>query len=293
MATPKKTVVVFLVALALFNAEVTYAFPTQSLNLVTAATQYASGPSYNVTGNATVEAWVKIPTNLSGAGVLFGRSNSTISSGDDIEFEFLISQSGTDTLWSATTNDGTYNVQEITVGGSTVYNGSWHHVAAVYTAASGAVQIFLDGVSQGTITGLQTSVRTSSRAWFVGKRGNGVRFNPEINISLLRHWSTTRTSGQLSANWCTVLGSTANLELELTFDNTYNDNSGNARNFSGSGSPTFESDVPAICASGGGDSTSSTSTEALFEFWSETYFNLSTIFMLSLMASLVIWRRLV
>jgi len=36
-----------------------------------------------------------------------------------------------------------------------------------------------------------------------------------------------------------------------------------------------------------------TSTIEVFEFWSDTYFNLSTLFMLSLMASLVIWRRLV
>ncbi len=227
-------------------------FAAQSIRLVNASTQFATGPNWDVTGNQTIEAWVKFPSSLTSAGVLLGKSSPTISSGDDIDFEFNINSEGgaeVNTTYSVTTNNGAYVVQEINVSGNTLYNGSWHHVAMVYTAAGGSAEIFMDGASQGTITSLNTSVRAgATKLWYVGKRGGAVRFTPEAQISLLRQWSTTRTGAQLLANQCTILGSTTNLQLEMTFDNVYTDNSGNSRTFTGSGTPTFPSDTPACAA---------------------------------------------
>jgi hypothetical protein len=131
----------------------------------------------------------------------------------------------------------------------TAYSNTWFHIAYVYTAASGKVEFFLNGVSQGSITSQPTSLFNGTDPTAIGtdsSLNDGSTFDGQI--SLARVWTTTRTGAQLLANYCNVLGSTTNLGAEYTLNNVLTDNSGNGNTLTNLNTATFTTDTPSTCA---------------------------------------------
>lgn len=216
--------------------------------------QITSG--YDVLGNMTVETWIKFPSGETDTDwTVFGKAdNAGAGGGGARDFAARAVPIGSDTSWQFQMNDGTFDSSDYTqTGVQTLFDGSWHHAAWVYTAAAGTCEFFLDGVSVGTGSAGRTSIRSSTRSIYANNLGtdNVQTADPSVRMVMLRHWSVTRTALQLTTNWCTTLGATANLVSEWTFDNTPNDNSGNGHDFTAKNSPTYNSDVPSTCGSSG------------------------------------------
>jgi hypothetical protein len=214
------------------------AFPTRSLKLVAASSQYASRADAGSTGlrgyntNFTFETWFKLTTDVSSSEMDFA---SKWSSANNYIFRYY-DVSGVKLLLS-TTSDTTSGVAV-----SRLATGEWHHIAFVYTLATTTQEIFLDGISLGSDTSSGT-VSNGADDFLLGQQSGGAGyFNGQM--CLTRFWTTARTAAQLVANWGTILGSTSGLSAEWTLDNTYNDNSGNSNTLTGQNSPTFVADVP-------------------------------------------------
>lgn len=178
----------------------------------------------SVTGNLTIELWVRLETAPSNSSFTF--AHKWESTGDQRSYRFLYDDTGgTKTLRCSLSSAGTDATNVNSGVSATLSTGTWYHIAMVYTASSGSVEFFVDWVSQGTATGFPTSIFNSTQTLEIGRWGstyyNGM-------MSLVRIWSTTRTVAQLKENANRVLGATSNLVGEWTLANTEADNSGNS-----------------------------------------------------------------
>ncbi len=141
------------------------------------------------------------------------------------------------------------NLETITTAW-TPTTGTWYHLAFVYTAATSKYQFFINGTQQGTDqTGALTAIFDSTATFYIsGNQGDEAATSFNGRASLVRVWATTRTGVQLSANYCTLLGSTTNLQGEWSLDNVLTDNSGNSQTLTNVNTTTFVSDIPSTCS---------------------------------------------
>ncbi len=229
------------------------AFPTQSIGLVNASSQYLSRASaFDITGNLTAETQIKWQSaSGSGTQAIVGKADDgNAGGGASIDWFFRVTKSA-NTTFTFGVNDGTYAEAGFTdTGVVTLFDGGWHHLAVVYNASAATAEFFVDFVSRGSISGLRTSIRSSARKLYVGCRGTNYvePIDPDVNFSMTRVWSTTRTSTQLSDNACTFLGATTNLVSEYGFNGVATGNSGNGYDLTANGSPAYDADVTATCA---------------------------------------------
>lgn len=237
---------------------------TDSMRLTRSSSQYATiadNTSLSITGDITLEVWIKIKSQVSSGTGWFLIMKSTAGASNrsyELTYEYFganpilqmrIFDAGTPTnFWTG------YITQTLTVD-------TWTHVAVsidVSAAAASKAQWYLDGVSQGSGTGANTgtgstSIHDNATAFRIGQSDPVTAgFYPDAQFSLVRVWNVIRTGTEISDNICNVLGSTTNLQAEWTLDNTYNDNSGNSNTLSGVNTPTFVTDLPSTCSGGGG-----------------------------------------
>lgn len=230
---------------------------TQSLDLERSSSQYAAIADASQTGldlstSFTIEAWIKLESLPSTAGDIFSIAQKYDYAAGQRQYGFYITTANKLHVVFFGNVSGTPNSQ---FSCDTVFDsgdlGVWQHVAVAVNISTPSATFYIDGVAQ-TDTASSTAatsiangtayfaigaydITSSAEGFFDGK------------ISLVRVWSTERSSSDISDNICNVLGSTTNLKGEWTFDNVYTDNSGNGNTLTSSGSPVFSSDVPSTC----------------------------------------------
>lgn len=226
---------------------------TYSANFVAASSQYlsiadASQTGLDITGDLTFEAWIKVASQPSSGNTFTLGSKYTIS-GNQRSYQFnYYNNAGTYQLGMNNSTDGTSPNSAssyVTIGQLTI--GQWYHIAVIFTASSGGIEAVLNGVSQGTNTGLKTSTYNGTSPFALGARADGGASFMDGNISLARIWDTTRTVAQIKANMCSVLGSTTNLQGEWQLNNALTDNSGNSNTLTNNNVVTFQQNVPYQC----------------------------------------------
>lgn len=132
--------------------------------------------------------------------------------------------------------------------------GAWHHLAVVYTAASGRAEFFVDGASVGSGSGLATSIFRSSEPFFIGTRTDPgptrvAFFNGKIDD--MRVWATARTRMQIVDNKDRELPwIEPGLRAYWKFANDLDDASGNNNTLSNPANALFVTDVPFAGGSG-------------------------------------------
>jgi hypothetical protein len=228
---------------------------THSLDLEKDSSQYAaiadaSQTGLDITGNLTIEAWIKVETlsttfNKNQWLVAKWNSDSTQQSygfliGNDNKLRFII------------TEDGTYAVGTTTDAVSTVVitsTGVWYHVAVVFTAATPTVTFYVNGSAQTTSYNLTggTSIYNSSASLTIGAAAKDGAANTYYDglIDDVRVWNTTRTESQIADNRSTELvGNESGLVGYWKLNNNYNDSTSNGNNLTAYNSPVFSTDVP-------------------------------------------------
>jgi sugar lactone lactonase YvrE len=213
---------------------------TYAATLVRSSNQFFSAPdspSLSVTGDMTIEAWVK-PASQPSSGSYTIVSKSNESGGQESFGLRYFNNNGTNVLdaWI----DG--NPPHATIA-KTIPTGQWTHIAMVYFASAGSITFYVNGVQAGaTQTGLANSIYDSTAAFLIGSYDDGVPstlFDGEVDD--VRLWATARTQAQISSTMTSELsGSEPNLRAYWKLDNTLSDSTANGNTLLNNNSATFE-----------------------------------------------------
>lgn len=235
---------------------------TKSITFSSAGQQYvsrANNSSLQPTGNFTIEAWIK--TTSSAVQMIFYTGNTT--SGGIISGTWLRMNNGTIEFFS---NRNTGNAEgtdfEIVATTTTVNDGAWHHIAAVWDGTT--LLVYIDTVldsqkawafapAYGAIVFVQAGAfydfDNTNRQFFDGK------------IDDLRLWSTNRSQSDIAINYQRELaGNETNINAYWKFDDSYSDSTSNNNHWTPSGLPMFSTDVPFEDTTTTSTSTTSSST---------------------------------
>ncbi len=229
-----------------------YVYPILRSATLNGTTQYftAADPSaLDITGNLTLECWVKIgaePSNVS-----YTMMSKYDSATNQKSYQFAYEDSGgTKMLALYLSTDGSTTVVK-RVNISALGTSSWHHVGVVYTAAGGTGDFYLDGVPTGSQqTGFATSTFNSSAAFNIGARNAGTADIFNGKITQVRVWNTAQSSGSIAANYLLALTVVSGLKGSWQFTETGGnlaDSSGNSTTLTNTGTVLLSSaDVPTL-----------------------------------------------
>jgi len=207
---------------------------TRSITLKAGSGQYLDAgdtASLSITGDLTIEFWIFLPAgtgdvNFSKYGVANNYSwQAYIDSSEN--WTFIIS------------SDGVSTTAKFAALGIT--DSVWAHVAFVYTAASGKLQVYLNTTQVGAdVIGLPTSIFDGTSTFRVTSGRT-----TDIKLDDIRIWNTPRTQAELAANYQRELaGNESGLVAYWKLNNSYVDTSSNGNNLTPSGTPTFTTSVP-------------------------------------------------
>lgn len=154
----------------------------------------ASQTGLDITGDMSISLWVNLESAPSGD-VMYFVTKYKAGGNNSYAFDYQDS-AGTKNLLFANSFNGTADVA-VTVA-QTLTLGSWFHLVAVYTAAAGSCQFYVNGSSLGTPTGLGTSIFNGTADFSLGGQdgGSSVKFDgimDEVGV-----WSRTLTSGEVT-----------------------------------------------------------------------------------------------
>ena len=223
-----------------------YAESNGALDLERDSSQYASisdasQTGLDITGNMTIECWIKLES-LPGSGYEYtfvGKKNP--SGGQRSYFFYLYNNSGTYSLRYSAWSDGSTGAEGVVTW--TPSTATWYHVAAAYNASGGTVDFYVNGTQQGAQqSGLPNSVYNGSADLIVGAYSGPDGFFDGL-IDEVRIWSTTRTQAQVNDNKSVAMTSSANLQGSWHFNGSYADSSGNGNIFTATAGPTFSTDA--------------------------------------------------
>lgn len=224
---------------------------THSIDLEESSSQYlsitdAAQTGLDITGDMTIEAWIKAETFPAANGTILSKYNSAARSytfvvedtgGGTRRLRFTISDDGAgtgETTATATTN----------IAGDT---GAWHHVAVAYDASAGQAFFYYDGTADGSPTGLKTAIFDGVAPVRIGARdvgGSPAQFFDGL-IDEVRVWNDIRTSGEISGNRNKQLnGSEAGLVAYWRLNNDLTDETTNGNDLTNNNAAVFSADVP-------------------------------------------------
>jgi len=201
----------------------------------------------DLSGNFTLEAWVKPTTSISTGQeyVIVSKWSSSVS---DKSYLFLYYHNGQRpeirlaTAATATSDDWGAGIAY------TLPTNLWSHVAVVFTASTGTAEFFVNASSIGTASGFGHTVNNGGGDFQIGSRqGLGsVAFDGFIDE--VRVWNGTRTRQQLWDNFGASLTSPqTGLVGAWSFTCSYSDASGNGNNLTPMNYPLFSTDTPFGC----------------------------------------------
>lgn len=232
---------------------------TYSVTLVSASGQLMTAndsASLDITGNITIEAWIK-PTSVSGNQGLIGKAENATQQAYHILLE------GGNVHLYISTNGST--ITAIGPGFSGLAANVWTHVAVTWSPGSpGTYNYYINGVLFGT--GTQTLGNTNNapcvlRIGDVPYAVDGAEYRYDGLIDEVRIWNTVRTVTEILNNYQRELaGNESGLAAYYKFNNAYTDSTANANNLTAYGLPTFTTDVPFADATTTSTSTTSTSS---------------------------------
>lgn len=213
-----------------------------SIDLDKASNQYLTAvdsTSLSLTSDFTIEMWINLESIWAFGVMLFCKSNSSISND-----AYACSITSAGSLNIGLSSDGINSVEKVISAGITT--GSWQHIAVVYTASLGKVEVFKNGVSTGSDTGFPTSIYNGNTVFVLGQNttgGVGESLNGKMDD--VRVWNTTKTAGQILANMSAELnGTESNLQAYWKLNNALTDSTSNGNTLTNNNGAVFSSSVP-------------------------------------------------
>lgn len=222
---------------------------TASIDLELSSSQYATAAdsaSTSITGDLTLEAWIKLEQLPSVAGTTFTIVAKWWSGDAKRSYQWVISDTG-NVMYFTPSDDGAG--APAANSNTPLTAGVWTHVAVSYNAAAGSATFFVNGVADGTVTGLDTSIQNNISELAIGSSNHqtaAAGFFDGI-IDDVRLWSVTKTATDILAFYKQeLIGSEANLNAYWKFNNVATDATVNANNLTLINVPVYSTDVPFI-----------------------------------------------
>lgn len=178
----------------------------------------ADSASLSITGDMTLEFWIKLPAADATADgtIVLSKSNTTGNQRswyvklnydtDHLELGFNISSNGAD--WSSVNTATGYTADT-----------NWHHVAGVYTASAHTLQWYVDGSAFESAKDVtQTAIYNGSAV--LAMNGTGDSLGGHVfYLDDVRVWNDVRTAGEINNNKSIELtGGEANLVAYWPFE---------------------------------------------------------------------------
>lgn len=191
----------------------------------------------DLTSDLTIECWVKFES-LSGNIAFLSKwvSGGNLSYGfrylsGSQELSFHNSSNGSTASWGT---DVSYSFS----------TGTWYHVATVYDASAGSAEMFVNGLSVGTSTGLATSIYNGAGSVKVGATQSGTDENFDGLIDDMRVWNVKRTEAEICTNIAvgSITGSETNLVAYWTLDGILTDGTPNSNDLTNNNGTAFSTE---------------------------------------------------
>lgn len=222
---------------------------TASIDFELSSSQYATAAdsaSTSITGDLTLEAWIKLESLPSVTGLTYTIAAKWRSTTNERSYQWVISDTG-NIMYFTPSDDGAGAPAANSNTPLTV--GVWTHVAVSYNAAAGSATFFVNGVADGTVTGLDTSIHNNTSEFALAASNH--QSTPALFfdglIDDVRLWSTTKTASDILAFYKQELvGSEANLNAYWKLNNVATDSTANANNLTLVNVPVYSTDVPFI-----------------------------------------------
>jgi len=198
----------------------------------------ASQTGLDITGDITIEAWVN-PETQTVMQIVSKRNDQ----GSQKSYDFIY----TGTLLVLGISDNGSSREEISKA-QVLPNGTWAHVAVVWTASTSTAEFFVNGSSIGTSAGAKTAIFNSTSDFMIGAFTDGAGTVTSFwdgLIDQVRVWDDKRTSTEILENKDKQLtGAEANLQGCWGFPNDLLDKTSNDNDLTNNGSAVFSTSVP-------------------------------------------------
>jgi hypothetical protein len=148
------------------------------------------------TGDFTVEAWVYYSAITGSSRVVAGKTDG----GNSADWSYGIRTQSNGSTYLEVGN-GTTSITSPTY---TVSTGQWYQIVGVWTnVASNSIELYVNGVSQGSNSHSFASVKNSTRPLYFGSFDGGATFGQWFNgrMGIVRYYSTALTAAQVLQNY--------------------------------------------------------------------------------------------
>ena len=228
---------------------------THSIDLERGSTQYlkitdGSQTGLDITGDLSIEAWIKLeqlPSTAGGGFTMIAKYNSVGS-----QRSYFLHINTSDKLEMIASGDGTNTHRDIITASSATFAGgdvgSWVHVAGTYDLSGNTGILYKNGSSisvnvtnQGTVN----SIHDGTSDFTIGVEGDGSNNLFDGLIDEGRIWDDIRTPTEIADNDCTELtGGEANLQGYWKLNNDATDETSNNNDLTEVNSQTYSTDIP-------------------------------------------------
>jgi len=220
-----------------------------SVDLELSSSQYAyhaDNASLSITGDFTVEAWIKLeqlPTTAESAFTIVSKYRTSATA----LRSYVVMLYPTDKLDIFYSNDGT-NTTRIETDAVIVDSndvGKWVHIACAVDVSAKSAAIYKNGtlVASSLEAGTQTSIQDNASVFCIGanNEGNSDLFDGKIDD--VRLWNDIRTATEIRENMNIIVPSdSANLVSNWLLNTDYTDETSNGNDLTPVNSPIFVPD---------------------------------------------------
>lgn len=222
-----------------------------SLNLELSSSHYANvadSTSLSITGDLSMEAWVKLEQLPSTAGTEFVICGKWTADTAKRSYNMRIDTSNKLVLyWSGNgSTESTLTADAATFEASDV--SKWVHVAATLDVSATDGVLYKNATEvASTPAGVQTSVHDNATPFSIGAQNVDLVAEKFFDglIDEVRVWNDIRSGAEISSNYLTELvGNEAGLAAYWRLENNYLDETANNNDLTGVNVPTFSSDNP-------------------------------------------------
>lgn len=220
---------------------------THSLDLEADTSQYANrvdSVSLSITDDMTVECWLKMETLPAAAGIM-SIFNKFDHVADKRSYNFgVFNDGGTYKGRLAISPDGTAGATTEAAVAITISAGVWIHLAWIYDASAGELEVAENGVSVGTAGGLANSIHDNDLDFQLGCYRKASQFYDGL-IDEARIWAAEKLVADILANKDKeAVGNEPNLNACWHLNNDYLDATANSNDLTAVNNPVFSTDVP-------------------------------------------------
>lgn len=197
----------------------------------------ANQNNLDLNSDFTIEAWVKVESTISPR--TMGIVTKWLGTGNQRSYAM---QFNAPDMYLYTSDDG--NPGSSATVGHNITPGEWLHIALTYDKSEGQIEYFENGQSQGTGSGVDTTIFNGTAEVQIGGLGGSTFFDGLIDD--VRIWNDLRTQQEISDFYqCQLNGDEEGLISNWNFENNANDsNIVNANDLTNNNSVTYSTGVP-------------------------------------------------